>query len=156
MTILKSIAVVFCLTLAITAFAPPARAALWSERTELHFNDPVEVPGVVLPAGTYWFVLSSDQSDRNIVEIYDAKQNKVYATLMTEPALRRHTTGKTEIVLVKRHNSPDAVWKWYYPGLRSGHEFVYSNQEEARLRRDAKRIVFGMPMSSTATGHNAG
>ena len=156
MTALKSIALIFCLALATIAFVPDARAGQWSERTELQFNDPVEIPGTVLPAGTYWFVLSSDQSNRNIVQIFDAKQNKVFATLMTTPTRRWRTTGKTEIVLVTRHNSPDAVWKWYYPGLRTGHEFLYKGHEETQLRHDAKRVVFGMPMSSKVNGNSAG
>ena len=156
MTAFKSIAVMFCLMLATVAFVPAAHAGQWSERTELSFNDPVEVPGRVLPAGTYWFVLSSDQSDGNIVEIFDAKQNKVFSTLMTVPTLRRHATSKTEIVFVKRHNSPDALWKWYYPGRRTGHEFTYPTHEEAQLRRDAKRVVLSEPMSSTANGNSAG
>jgi hypothetical protein len=156
MTALKSMAAILCLMFATVGFVPAAHAGQWSERTELHFNDPVEVPGVVLPAGTYWFVLSSSQSDRNIVEIFDAKQNKLCATLMTEPTLRRHMTPKTEMVVVKRQNSPDALWKWYYPGRRTGHEFVYSTHEESQLRRDAKRVIFSEPMSSTANGSSAG
>ena len=156
MTASKSLAIMFVLALGTLAFVPAAYAGQWSERTELKFSAPVEVPGVVLQPGTYWFVLSSDQSDRNIVQIFDAKQNKLYATLMTVPSLRRHTTSKTEMVVVKRHNSPDALWKWYYPGRRTGHEFVYAKHEETHLRRDPKQVVFGMPMSSTATGNSAG
>jgi hypothetical protein len=156
MTASKMIAIAFCFALASIGFVPAAYAGQWSERTEIRFNAPVEVPGMVLQPGTYWFVLSSDQSDRNIVEIFDAKQNKVYATLMTIPARRRHTTARTEIVLVKRHNSPDALWKWYYPGLRTGHQFTYPNREEARLKQDAKHVLFSAPMSSTNTGNRAG
>jgi hypothetical protein len=155
-TAFKSMAVIFGFALATMAFVPAAFAGQWSERTELSFNDPVEIPGVVLPAGTYWFVLSSNRSNRNLVQILDAKQNKVFATLMTVPTERRHTTGKTEIVLVTRHNSPDAVWKWYYPGRRTGHQFLFPTHEEAQLRRDAKRVVFSAPMSSTANGNSAG
>lgn len=156
MTKFKSIAVIFCLTLATIAFVPAAFAGQWSERTELHFNDPIEVPGVVLPAGNYWFVLSSDQSNRNVVQIFDAKENKIFATLMTVPTERRHTTGKTEMVLATRQHSPDALWKWYYPGRRTGHAFLYPTHEEMQLKRVAKRVLFTEPMSSTASGNNAG
>jgi len=156
MKVLKSMAIIFSLALMCVAFTPAARAGQWSERTELQFNQPVEIPGVVLPAGTYWFVLSSDQSNRNVVEILDAKQSKVYATLMTVPTLRKHSTGRTEVVLVTHNQSPDALWKWYYPGRLTGHAFLYPTHEEKRLSRDAKKILFGEPMSSTANGSAAG
>jgi len=156
MTAAKVVTIAFCLMLATIGLVPAAHAGQWSERTEIQFSAPVEIPGVVLQPGTYWFVLSSDQNDRNIVEVFDAKQNKVYATLMTIPTRRQRSTAKTEIVLVKRHNSPDALWKWYYPGRRTGHEFTYPTHEEAQLRRDAKRVLFATPMSSTAVGNSAG
>jgi hypothetical protein len=156
MRVLKSIAIIFGFALVCIALLPAARAGQWSERTELQFNQPVEVPGVVLPAGTYWFVLSSDQSNRNIVEILDAEQSKVYATLMTVPTERKHSTGRTEVVLVTRNQSPDALWKWYYPGRSTGHAFMYPTHEEKQLSRDAKKVLFGEPMSSTANGSAAG
>ena len=50
-SILKSIAIVSCLALTFMAFTPAARADLWNQASKLHFNTPIEVPGVVLPQG---------------------------------------------------------------------------------------------------------
>jgi hypothetical protein len=142
MTVLKSLAAVFCLALASLVLVPMAHAGIWNQKMELSFSGPVEIPGRVLPAGNYWFVLMDNQSNRNVVQIYDSRQSDLLATLITHETLRPNTTAKTEVVLAERHHSqPEALWKLYYPGLYEGHEFTYPKHEEARLRLDAKQTV---------------
>jgi hypothetical protein len=142
MTILKTIAVIFSLALASTLLVPAAHAGVWNEKMELNFNHSVEIPGTVLPAGSYWFVLMNSPSNRNVVEIYNASQSHLLATVITHETLRPNTTSDTEVVLAERHHSqPEALWKLYYPGLYEGHEFTYPRSEEARLRLDAKQIA---------------
>jgi len=51
---------------------PTLKADLWNHKTKLTFSEPIEVPGKVLPAGTYIFKLMDSQADRHIVEIYNA------------------------------------------------------------------------------------
>ena len=43
-----------------------------NELTILTFSQPVQVPGRILPAGTYEFVLANSQSNRDIVRIFNA------------------------------------------------------------------------------------
>jgi hypothetical protein len=38
-------------------FLPAARAGEANQKTKLVFSQPVGIPGAVLPAGTYWFIL---------------------------------------------------------------------------------------------------
>jgi hypothetical protein len=154
---LKSIAILSCLALACMVFAPAARAGLWNQATKLHFNEPIEVPGSVLPAGTYWFVLESSQADRDVVEIFNAERTQLYTTVATIPTIRRHEPSKTEVVFAERHHSqPEALWKWYYPGLQTGHEFLYPQHEEAHLRQDAKQVVVTPKMLSAQNLNLAG
>ncbi len=61
--------IIFCFILACVVFLPSARADEWDQMTKFTFSQPVEIPGGVLAAGTYWFVLQNNQSDRNIVQI---------------------------------------------------------------------------------------
>ncbi len=49
-------------------------ADAWNHKTKLPFSEPIEVPGKVLPAGEYTFKLMDSQSDRHIVEIYNASK----------------------------------------------------------------------------------
>lgn len=50
----------------ICGMVPHALADEWDQKTIVNFNGPVEVPGRVLPAGTYVFKLADSSSDRNI------------------------------------------------------------------------------------------
>ncbi|MGB2678914.1 MAG: hypothetical protein WAN12_17670, partial [Candidatus Acidiferrum sp.] len=72
---MKIVKALFCL-LALTLFAatllPSARADQWNKKTVVTFSQAVEVPGKILPAGTYTFQLLDSPSDRHIVEIFNA------------------------------------------------------------------------------------
>src|SRR6266568_9572546 len=78
--------VLFCATL-----APGARADQWDKKTIVTFNDAVEIPGQVLPAGTYVFRLADSISNRHIVQIWNADEDQVLATIMTIPNWRFET-----------------------------------------------------------------
>ena len=59
------------------------------------------------------------------------------------------------MIFAERRSQPDALWKWYYPGLQTGHQFLYPGHEEKHLNRDEKEIVYAPLMSSaqaTAVG----
>jgi hypothetical protein len=150
----RSLAIVFCFILACMVFLPVARADEWNQMTKLEFSQPVEIPGTVLPAGTYWFVLLNNRSDRNIVQIFSSDWSKLYATLFTVSTERMQPTVRTEIKFAERlHSQPEALWKWYYPGLPIGHEFMYPTKEEKELTRDAKQDLLIQP--TTAVSNSA-
>ena len=129
------------IVLAFSAFLPMARADEWNQRTELSFSQPIEVPGAVLPAGTYWFVLA-DSQPRNIVEIFSSNWSKIYATLITVPEYRLQSTDHTEVEFAERpHDKPEALLTWYYPGRLTGHGFLYSSRQENRFAREIKEDV---------------
>ncbi|MGA9977332.1 MAG: hypothetical protein WBQ08_01655, partial [Candidatus Sulfotelmatobacter sp.] len=97
MTIYKSLAMVFCFILATLVLPPAARADEWNQKTQMTFNEPVELPGVALPAGTYWFVLLDNQVDRQIVRIFSSDRSKILANLHTIPIERVQSTSNTEV-----------------------------------------------------------
>jgi hypothetical protein len=142
MIIVKSIAIIFCLVLVTPMLTPAAHAAVWSQRTKMHFNQPIEIPGKILPSGNYWFVVFDSQSDRNVIQIFDSAQKTLYATLLTIPTERRQWNLETEVVFAEReHSQPEALWKWYYLGLTTGHEFLYPASEQQQLIHDEKQVV---------------
>jgi len=147
---LKLFAVVFCLVLAFGAFLPAARADEWDRQMEITFSQPVEVPGVCLPAGTYWFVLADSSSNRYIMQIFSQDWSKIYSTSVTIPTIRPEPTDQIVVRLAERpHNQPEALMKLYYPGNLTGYEFVYHHREETELRHDAKLSVTARPMNET-------
>jgi hypothetical protein len=131
----------FVVVLAGLIFHPLARADEWNQMTKFHFNQPIELPGRVLPAGSYWFVLG-DYSDRNLVDIYNSNWTQRLATLITAPAKRLQTTDDTQVKLAERpHHMPEALLKWYYPGDSVGHEFLYSEKHAREFRHDPREDV---------------
>src|SRR5258708_12348504 len=84
-------AVVVTIGLLGATFAPGARADQWNKKTIVTFNDAVEIPGQVLPAGTYVFRLADSISNRHIVQIWNADEDQVLATIMTIPNWRFET-----------------------------------------------------------------
>ena len=123
---LKSLLIVLSLCLLATALSPRLMADQDNERTTLTFAEPVEVPGMVLPAGTYVFELPQPGSDRSIVQIFDKDQTRLVATVLTVPAYRETPTGKTVVTFESRSpKAPEAIKAWFYPGQTLGQEFVY-------------------------------
>src|SRR5579884_295501 len=133
-----------CLVLFCALSVPRVKADEWNEATKVTFNEAVEVPAKVFPAGTYWFKLMNDDSDRNIVQIWDADRMHLLATILTIPDYRLTPRGKTVIKFAERpSDQPEALHAWFYPGENYGHEFVYP---EARATELAKRV--GQPVLS--------
>lgn len=122
--------------------APSAKADLWNHKTKLTFNEPVEVPGKVLPAGTYIFKLMDSQADRHIVQIYNADESQIIDTVLAVPNKRLQAKGKTDIRFSERPaGSPEAIQAWFYPGSRYGEEFVYPHERAGELAKANKRNV---------------
>src|SRR5882757_3756762 len=115
-------------------FALPAHANEENQMTKLTFNQSVQVPGRILPAGTYQFVLAKNDSNRNIVEIFNADGTERYATIQTISAERGREAYGTSVTFGQRSNGqPKALVTWFYPGNDICHEFVYSKQVESEL-----------------------
>lgn len=46
---------------------------------------PMQLPGMVLPAGVYVFRLADSDPNRNIVEVFDKEENHLYSTFLALP-----------------------------------------------------------------------
>ena len=148
----KLLAVVFSIILACMVFLPAAVAGEWNQATKMNFSEPVEIPGMVLPAGTYWFVLADSQGDQQIVQVFSADRKTIYATEQTAAAERLHATSRVELKFAERpHQQPEALLQWYYPGRLTGQEFLYSQKTEKGLMRDARQDVLAPSVNSGAT-----
>jgi hypothetical protein len=112
--------------LASSSVMPSAKADEWNKKTVVTFNVPVEVPGKVLPEGTYVFKLADSQSNREIVQIFTEDERELITTTLAVPAYRPEPTGDSVITFEERTSgSPEAVKTWFYPGDNYGFEFMY-------------------------------
>jgi len=126
--------------------APPTRADTWDKRTTVTFKEPVEIPGKVLPAGTYIFKLMDSSADRNIVQVFNSDQSKLFATILAIPDYRENPTGKTVINFEERPTgAPEAIESWFYPGDNFGQEFVYPKSRATELAKATNHQVLSMP-----------
>ena len=127
-----------------------------NQMTKISFSEAVQVPGTVLPAGTYQFVLARNESNQNIVQIFNPDGTRLYATVQTVPAERRRETDGTSITLAQGQDAqPPALVTWFYPGTETGHEFIYSKPVEMELSQEARRTLVdehGTMVNSDANG----
>jgi hypothetical protein len=128
------------LALALAIMLPAARADEHDQASKLTFNQSVQIPGHVLSAGTYWFVLANSGT-RNIVQVFNSDRSTLYATILTIDADRPETTNRTAITFAERGMQPETIVVWFYPGSSYGHQFLYSKPEEQELAQAKQRTV---------------
>ena len=132
-------------------FELAAHADESDQATKITFSQPIQVPGQVLPAGTYLFKLVNSE-ELNIVQIFSPDRTQLYATLQTVPT-DRQVAGDTTVTLAEQGaGKPDVLLKWFYPGNETGHEFVYSKGLEKQMAQDRQQTV--VATDSDAGGSN--
>jgi hypothetical protein len=125
---------------------PQAKADDWDQKTVFTFSGPVEIPGRVLEPGTYVFKLADSQSDRNIVEVFNKKENHLYGIFLAIPDYHLKPAGKPILTFEERAaGAPEAVRAWFYPGENYGHEFVYPKAKAMALAKANNTPVASMP-----------
>jgi hypothetical protein len=122
-----------------------AQADTWNKATKISFSQPVEVSGMVLPAGTYWFQLMNSPANRNIVQIWNEDRTQLINTILTIPNRRLQPTGDTVVKFAERPSgTPEAIKAWFYPGDNVGQEFVYPETRAAVLAQTANEPVLAV------------
>jgi hypothetical protein len=138
---MKEVAIVrnvaaLALLLAFLMVLPAARADQADQATKVTFNQAVQIPGCVLPAGTYWFVLPEDINAHHEVRIFNSDRTMMYAAVFTNNAERLQTTEHTAFTFAERQSAqPQAIVTWFYPGSTTGHQFLYPKQVQKELAK---------------------
>jgi hypothetical protein len=133
---------IVALVLVSTIAVPASRADELDQASKITFSQPVQIPGHVLPAGTYWFVLADLASSRNVVHIFNSDRSVIYATILTIASERLGPTEKSEMTLSDGGTMrPETIVSWFYPGRTIGHQFVYSRSEQLELARHPQRTI---------------
>lgn len=129
----------------LVAFAAVTSASAQTElnnRTKLTFSQPVEVPGKILPAGTYTFEMHDSGMNRHVIEIFDEGGTKLQALVLAIPSYRAKATEDTVIKFGESApGQPQAIRIWYYPGQTVGNELVYSKTRARELAASANMAV---------------
>lgn len=126
------------------------------DRTFLTFSGPVEMPGVMLNAGTYVFKLA-DTPSRNVVQVWDRDEKNMIGHWLFVQAERPEVSQDTVVMFKETAaGTTPAVQYWYYPGERVGKEFVYPKDQAAKIAARANTRVLSTdgeitPESSVAS-----
>ena len=112
-------------------------------RTEFTFNQPVELPGVTLPPGSYIFRFVDGTTGRKVMQVQakDAS-NKTYGMFLTINAERPRPSDDAELRFLETPaGQPAAVKTWWYPGNTIGREFIYPKSQARRLAQATNTTV---------------
>src|SRR5471032_678284 len=140
-----------CAAVLMVMIAPGARADEWNKKTILTFSGPVQLPNVTLAAGSYVFKLADIAGNRHVVQVFDKGEKKIFATMLTIPNQRMEPSDKPIVLFSERATgSPQAVKVWFYPGERTGNEFVYPRAQAKRIAKETHQRVLAMNDDSTS------
>jgi hypothetical protein len=138
----KALLSLFAVVLLGPVVLPGAKADTWNKKTVVTFSQPVEIPGKILPAGTYTFQLLDSLSDRHIVQVFNADGSQIIATILAINNYRLTPTGDNVMKFSERPgDSPEALRAWFYPGDSFGQEFVYPRARAIQLAQTTQVIV---------------
>jgi hypothetical protein len=120
------------------------KADQWDKKTTFTFDGPVSVGETQLAAGTYVFKLA-DTSDRHIVQIWNADETQMIATMIAIPDYRVSPTGDSVVKFSENGSEASAtlpaggvpIKEWFYPGDNSGQEFRIAPQTIAQVQGPA-------------------
>src|SRR5262245_49560359 len=106
------------------------------KRTYFTFSQPVALPGVTLPAGTYMFRLADDTTTRKVIQVSNKEGTQSFAMLHTVPVYRPDAPRDPEVRFMETASgAPRAVRAWWQEGERTGYGFIYSKEQLAALNR---------------------
>ena len=150
---LRRVAFVACsVALLACVMATPSTAQPLDKRTLFTFTGPVSMPGVTLPAGKYLFRLANPDSGRNVVQVLNAEGTKPYGMFFAIRAERFEPASTAEVRFMETAAGvPSAIKTWWYPGERSGYEFVYPKEQARRLAKGASQPVLTTQTQTTTT-----
>lgn len=122
-------------TIVLAAVLAPAVHAQTSAEavrlTILTFSAPVQLPGMILPAGKYRFEMADLTTGHTVrVSKEDGTNVGLFKTISTTDPTRDLRDTDVLIMWAERAaGQPQALREWYYPQRSTGEEFVYPRAE---------------------------
>ena len=112
------------------------KADQWNKKTVMTVKEAIQLPHTVLQPGTYVFKLADSLSDRHIVQIFNADETHIIATILAIPNYRLKPTGKSVFRFWETPaGNPKAMRAWFYPGDNFGQEFAYPKMKSIENRQ---------------------
>jgi hypothetical protein len=127
-------------------------AQTYDKRTVFTFSGPVALPGVTLPAGQYLFRLADPIGDGKVVAVLSADGKTPFGMFLSLPAERLEPASTPEVRFMETAaGMPAAIKAWWYPGERTGYEFIYPKDQARRLAQGTREPVLTTQAETTAS-----
>jgi hypothetical protein len=137
-----------CATAAVSAILASgiAGAQPVNKRTYLTFSGPVSLPGITLPAGTYTFQIANPDTSSRVIQVMDKDQKNQRGLFFAIPTELREPPNDPVVRFAERpEGAPQAIKAWYYPGERTGFEFVYPRSQAVKIAKANHEKVLSYP-----------
>jgi len=122
--------------------APPLRAGDLDKSVTMTFSGPVQIPGKILPAGTYVFRRWDVSGNPNAMMVFDANDQKPIGLTMYYPASYELDAApqwgsgggdarpglEVRLNPERIRNTPQKLEEWSYPGDPVNYKLVYPNR----------------------------
>lgn len=141
----KSILVGLCLAV-VLVMIPSASAQRYDRATVFTVNQPFQLPGLALPAGTYVMRLMDVAGSRSVVQILNADETKSYKIILGIPDYKLEAPEKAEISFYEAQPGiPIPIRAWFAPGHNYGVEFVYPKSKAVEIATSTGEHVIATP-----------
>jgi hypothetical protein len=141
----KFVVVALCVGVIWALSAPPAAGDDWDKKTTITVNQPFEVGGKVLPAGTYVLKVLDLAAHRTVVRVFGTDETTIYATVIGIRDFRLRPTDEGAVTFYESEPArPRALHAWFYPSYQSGIEFVYRKARAVEIAKVAQEHVIAI------------
>ncbi len=147
-TLMKCLALGAFATLLGIVSTPAAYAQSDRENSTFTVTEPVDVGGVTLQPGTYLIKVVMLASNRNMIQVTNEEQTKVFASVLATP----HTLRPNEVVPTSRYiyytaaaGQPRALRTWFARDTTNGQDIIYPKRRAMELAALAKEPVIAIP-----------
>jgi hypothetical protein len=109
-----------------------------NKKTIVKIDESMDVQGTILPAGSYVFKVLDSPVDRYTVQIFNLKENHVFATIFATRAYRLKDTADSDFKFYDVvDGKPQALRTWFYPGDNFG--FRFESGQGGTMARSGRR-----------------
>lgn len=128
--------------------APAAFAQSEPQQSTITLTEPMEVGTVTLQPGTYLIKVVLIDSNRDMLQVTNTDQTKVFTTVLSRP----HPILENEVMPESRFvvwttgpGQPKALRTWFARDRESGHDIVYPKARAIELAAATREPVIAIP-----------
>lgn len=128
--------------------ASPASAQSDNENSTFTVTEPIDVGAFTLEPGTYLIKVVLLESNRNVIQVTNVEQTKVFANVLATPHPIRADEGVPSsryIYYTTAAGQPKALRTWFARDTTNGQDIIYPKRRAMELAAMAREPVIAIP-----------